>query len=56
MSSFRIEKYSDKYKNQWDNFIQNAKNGTFLFKRNFMEYHADRFEDFSLLIFEKNKI
>lgn len=56
MSSFRIEKYSDKYKNQWDNFIQNAKNGTFLFKRNFMEYHADRFEDFSLLIFEKNKL
>src|SRR5699024_2204568 len=56
MNSFRVEKYSEKYKNQWDNFIRNSKNGTFLFERNFMEYNKDRFEDFSLLIFEKNKL
>jgi hypothetical protein len=40
----------------WNNFINCAKNATFLFHRNFMEYHKDRFEDFSLLIFEKEKL
>ena len=32
--------------------MANAKNATFLFHRDFMEYHSDRFEDFSLLIFD----
>jgi hypothetical protein len=35
----------------WDKFIDQSKNGTFLFKRAYMDYHADRFEDFSLLVF-----
>ncbi|HLS31449.1 MAG TPA: hypothetical protein VK021_11375 [Flavobacteriaceae bacterium] len=56
MKSFRVEKYSTAYKNQWDDFIRNSKNGTFLFHRNFMDYHADRFEDYSLMVFEKKKL
>lgn len=56
MNSFRVEKYSAAYKNQWDDFIRNSKNGTFLFHRNFMDYHADRFEDFSLMVFNKKKL
>jgi hypothetical protein len=40
----------------WNDFINRAKNATFLFHRNFMEYHSDRFEDFSLLIFDDNKL
>ena len=35
----------------WNAFISTAKNGTFLFHRDFMEYHQDRFEDYSLLVF-----
>jgi hypothetical protein len=39
----------------WNNFVAKAKNATFLFHRDFMEYHADRFEDFSLLVFDKKE-
>ena len=33
-----------------------SKNGTFLFCRDYMEYHADRFTDHSLLFFRKGKL
>ena len=36
--------------------MANSKNATFLHNRNFMEYHKDRFEDFSLLIFTGDKL
>ena len=53
---FRIEQYkSDKF-DEWNLFVEQSKNGTFLFNRNFMEYHSDRFEDFSLLIYKKDKL
>lgn len=56
MNQFRVEKYTKNAKNQWDDFVRNSKNGSFLFHRDFMEYHADRFEDFSLMVYEKNKL
>lgn len=56
MNSIRVEKYLPAHKNQWDDFVRNSKNGTFLLQRNFMDYHADRFEDFSLMVFEKRKL
>ena len=34
---------------KWNEFIQNSKNGTFLFLRSYMDYHADRFADHSLV-------
>jgi len=40
----------------WNTFISVSKNATFLFHRDFMEYHADRFEDFSLLVFDETKL
>ena len=39
----------------WNAFIDKAKNATFLFHRNFMEYHSDRFTDYSLIIEEGTK-
>lgn len=54
MTEFKVLKYSEEYKEQWDSFVDLSKNATFLFKRDFMEYHRDQFEDFSLLIFDKN--
>jgi len=39
----------------WNGFIQQASNATFLHERGFMEYHADRFEDFSLIIEDAGK-
>jgi hypothetical protein len=40
----------------WNVFVSQAKNATFLFHRNFMDYHADRFQDYSLLIFDKKTL
>ncbi len=44
-----IRRYQSVDAIQWNAFIAGAKNATFLFHRNFMEYHADRFTDFSLI-------
>ena len=52
----QVVPYSVEYKEQWDSFINQSKNATFLFKRDFVEYHADRFEDVSVLIFQKGKL
>lgn len=49
----KIEKYSSNYKIIWDKFVKNSKNTHFFFLRDYMEYHSDRFEDFSLMIFDE---
>jgi len=46
-----IKKYNGQDKEAWDDFVRDSKNGTFLFYRNYMEYHSDRFTDFSLLFY-----
>jgi hypothetical protein len=53
---YRIERYDQSHAAQWNSFVRASKNGTFLFDRNFMDYHADRFEDYSLMVFEGDKI
>ncbi len=42
-------RYETAHKDAWNDFIGSAKNGTFLFHRDYMEYHADRFADSSLM-------
>src|SRR5690554_3276759 len=54
--SFEIRKYSSADASLWDAFVKSAWNGVFLFERGFMDYHADRFEDFSLLAFSGDKL
>ena len=44
--------YSVNYKETWDEFVRRSKNGTFLLQRDFMDYHADRFFDCSVLVYE----
>ena len=51
-----IETYKDNYKADWNNFVDSSKNSTFLFNRDFMDYHSDRFEDFSLMVYEKSEL
>lgn len=46
----RVERYDDSAKETWDEFVRRSKNGTFLFLRDYMDYHRDRFQDHSLLI------
>lgn len=50
--SVRLYKKDDYHK--WNEFVANAKNATFLFHRDFMEYHQVRFQDFSLLVTDEN--
>lgn len=56
MTKYTIKKYDHNDHQIWNDFIAKAKNATFLFHRDFMEYHQDRFEDFSLLIFDGEKL
>lgn len=53
---FEIRKYDIADRQEWDSFIGKSKNGTFLFKRGYMEYHNDRFEDCSLLVYDNKKL
>lgn len=50
------KKYISENKQIWDTFIDNSKNGTFMLKRDYIEYHADRFVDFSLMFFENDNL
>jgi hypothetical protein len=52
----KIIPYNQEYKNLWDRFITESKNGLFIFYRDFMEYHKDRFSDHSLLFFDDNEL
>ncbi len=52
----RITRYDSTQKELWDSFISNAKNSTFLFMRDYMDYHSDRFTDCSLLFWNKEKL
>ncbi|MCH5229660.1 MAG: GNAT family N-acetyltransferase [Muribaculaceae bacterium] len=51
-----IRKYHPEDKKVWNEFVESSKNGTFLFNRDYMDYHSDRFQDNSYLIYRKNKL
>ena len=53
---FDVVPYLSAHKKSWDNFVASAKNGTFLFMRDYMEYHADRFDDASLMFYNKGAL
>ena len=51
-----LKRYSNSDKKSWDEFITISKNGIFLFLRDYMDYHKDRFTDHSILFFKNNKL
>ncbi len=51
-----IKIYTSDDKEDWDAFVKQSKNGLFLFLRDYMEYHSDRFKDYSLIFYWKNKL
>ena len=54
--SLNIIRYDHSYQEQWNHFVNDAKNSTFLFHRSFMEYHATKFTDYSLMLFKNNEL
>ena len=53
---FEIKPYSPEMKSEWDAFVDASKNGLFLFFRDYMDYHHDRFEDHSIVVYRQNKL
>ena len=51
-----IKRYKNEDFSIWNSFIAESKNGVFIFNRRFMEYHSDRYEDFSLIAFKKGNV
>ncbi len=51
-----IRRYRREDKELWNTFVSKARNATFLFDRNYMDYHADRFDDNSFMFYHKGKL
>lgn len=51
-----LKPYSKESKSIWNEFNQNAKNGLFMFDRDYMDYHAHRFADNSLMFYEDEEL
>lgn len=56
MQNIFVRKYLPEDAQYWNAFVANSKNATFLFHRDFMDYHADRFSDYSLMIYTNDKL
>lgn len=52
----KIIRYNISFKKDWDELVVRSRNGTFLICRDYMDYHSDRFDDCSFIIFKKEKI
>lgn len=51
-----VVRYRPEQENVWNRFNRESKNFLFMFDRNYMDYHNDRFRDHSLLFYEENKL
>lgn len=51
-----VKQYKPEQKAVWNEFLQSARNATFLFDRNYMDYHSERFHDFSLMFYNDDKL
>lgn len=49
MKTWEIEPYTAEKKTLWDTMLATARNASFLFRRDYMDYHADRFTDASII-------
>jgi hypothetical protein len=52
----KLQRYTQEYRQVWDSLVDSSRNGTFLFKRDYMDYHKSRFLDHSLLIYLGDKL
>lgn len=49
MGDWTIKRYEPQMERLWNEMVASSRNGTFLLDRRFMDYHADRFTDCSLV-------
>jgi hypothetical protein len=53
MRMFTLRPYTEADAGDWDAFVERSRNGNLLHRRGYMDYHADRFVDRSLMV-ERN--
>lgn len=51
-----VERYRDTDAAEWNAFIAASRNGTFLFDRGYMDYHRERFPDYSMLVRDEGEL
>lgn len=51
-----VQPYAPEAQPAWDAFVRQARNGVFLFERGYLDYHADRFEDASLMLHDDGEL
>ena len=56
MFKIRNYQFSSQDFDEWNAFVAQSKNGTFLIDRRYMDYHMERFRDFSLMFYSKDKL
>lgn len=52
----KVTSYSSDQKATWDQFVKEGDNSVFVYERDFMEYHRDRFTDSSLMVYEEGEL
>ena len=50
MIYMKVRKYKATDQKVWDDFVIKSKNSHFMFFRDYLDYHSNRFEDFSLIV------
>jgi GNAT acetyltransferase-like protein len=53
---WRAVAYEAARRNEWDAFVSTSRAPHFLFLRDYMDYHSDRFEDASLLLYDGTRL
>lgn len=53
---FEIVRYTADKEREWNQFVIESKNGTFLLDRHYMDYHSDRFQDYSLMFYRNGEL
>ena len=51
-----VVKYSPDKKKEWDEFVKESDIPVFMFLRDYLEYHKDRFNSLSLMVYDKKKL
>ncbi len=51
-----VVRYTADKKEEWDKFVEHSKTDCFMFLRDYMDYHADRFSDLSLMVYNENSL
>ena len=54
--TLEVRRYEAGDEAAWDELVRRSRSGHFLFLRPYMEYHADRFEDHSMVVFRGGRL